>query len=175
MPTLSDAYMFMMTTANPLATEGQDQVSIFVTAIISSAVLAAVVSGVVQYIVNRRNSRVTERKNTFDAESDLVVRYKEAAAEERVQKESAVKTVRDILTLSEDQVLSLKSTITILHNTIEVMTQVAHTQQEVIDQLTSDRDSTAEKLKIALEQINFQKNELERYQEEIKALMPRED
>jgi len=144
-----------------------DLIRIIITTVISTTVLAALITGVVQYMINRRNSRVTERKNTVDAESDIIIRYKEAAAEERAQKESAVQTVRNLLAIAEEQVLSLKSTVVALNATITNLNTMANAQVDIIDVLTAERDRSVSALNMAQDQIEAQKLELERHQQEI--------
>jgi chromosome segregation ATPase len=161
-------YLFDVVQAvTPSASPQTDIVQVIITSIISTAVFAAFITGLVQYLINRRNSRITERKNTIDAESDIITRYKEAAAEERAQKESAVQTVKNLLSIAESQVESLKSTVVTLNASIDLMTKMANAQQEVIDQLTFDRDRTKIALERAVTQIDQQKQDLIRHQQEI--------
>lgn len=158
----------------PAAGSTPDLIGPIITAVISASVFAALITGLVQYLVNRRNARITERKNAVEAESDLIARYKEAATEERVQKESAVQTVKNLLALAEAQVASLKDTVNTLNKTIEVMSLASNNQQDIIDQLTLDRDRTKEALARAEHQIEEQREELLRHQREILALqLPR--
>jgi chromosome segregation ATPase len=155
--------IFTATAADPQV----DVAGLIVTSVVSATVVSALIGGIIQYFINRRNSRVTERKNAVDAESDLVVRYKEAASEERAQKESAVETVKNLLGIAEAQVDSLKSTIITLNTSIDLMTKMANAQQEVIDHLTFDRDRTKIALERAVDQIEAQKAELLRHQKQI--------
>lgn len=149
------------------APAGQDIVSLVITAIISASVFAALVTGITQYIINRRNSRIAERKNSVDIESDHIRRYKEQAIEERNAKESAVTTVKNVLSIVEQQVESLKNTITTLNNTIEIMSHAANSQQEIIDQLTVERERQETALHHAMEQLEMQRAEVMRLQREI--------
>ncbi|UDL15894.1 hypothetical protein QEH42_gp103 [Microbacterium phage Pumpernickel] len=156
----------------PMATEpAQDATGTFIgflaTSVLSASVVSAALGGLIQYLNNRRNARVTERKNATDAESDLVARYKEAASEERAQKESAVKTIRELLDASEEQVETLKGTVTTLNNTIDLMSSLANNQADVILKLTADRDKTQEALERAEARIEGQKQELLQRQQEI--------
>jgi hypothetical protein len=155
------------TPVTPTGDAGVDIVRVVLTSVISTAVIGTIITATVQYFINRRNSRVTERKNTVDAESDIIVRYKEAAAEERAQKESAVQTVRNLLAIAEEQVISLKSTVLALNATITNMNAMASTQIEVIEQLTTERDRSMSALTTAEQQIEAQKIELARHQQEI--------
>lgn len=164
--------LFMVVTivASAMAVEPvnpEDIVSIVITSIISASVLTAIVTGAFQFFINRRNSRISERKNTTDAENDLVTRYREAAAEERSQKESAVQTIKNLLQMTEGQILTLKSTIEVLNATIDTMKKMADAQQDIIDQLTDDRDRIEEQLRVAQEEIEAQKQLLIKHQEEI--------
>lgn len=143
--------------------EGQDIVSIVVGAIISASVFSAVVTGIIQFLINRRNSRIQERKNVVDEESDIVNRYKEAAAEERSQKESAVRTIQQLLDMADKQVTSLRETIATLNALIKTLNSAANSQQEIIDSLTQERDRHASDLQKAMEQIDAQKTQLIRY------------
>lgn len=145
----------------------QDLIQIIISTVVTSVVVASAITAFVQYLINRRNSRITERKNTSDIESDLVGRYKEAAAEERAQKESAVQTVKNLLSIAEEQVNSLKGTITALTNTIDNLNKMATTQIDIIDALTTERDRSATALERAMSQIDQQKGELIRHQREI--------
>lgn len=159
--------MYAVSQAAEQAPPEPNIVGIIITAVASASVFAALITGLVQYLVNRRNSRITERKNTVDAESDLVTRYKEAAAEERAAKESAVQTVRDLLSIAERQVESLKGTVAALNGLIENLNLAANAQQEIIDSLTAERDRSQAALSQALTQIEDQKNQLLRHQQEI--------
>lgn len=166
----------VLAAAEPAAAEQPDLIGPIITAVISASVFAALITGIVQYVINRRNSRITERRNSVEAESDLIARYKEAAAEERSQKESAVQTVKNLLGIAEAQVLSLKDTVTTLNRTIEVMSLTASNQQDIIDQVTQDRDRTKQALEQAERQIEEQREELLRHQREILELTyPRGD
>lgn len=168
--------IFTLTTSQEVAPATPDIIGPVITAVISASVVAAIITGLVQYMINRRNSRITERKNSVEAESDLINRYKEAAAEERNQKESAVETVKNLLALAEAQVASLKDTVATLNRTIEVMSLAANSQQDIIDQLTLDRDRTQEALRQAERQIEAQREELLRHQREIMELqLPRHE
>jgi hypothetical protein len=164
--TLSN-YLVMLAAATPPAQGGTDLFNVIITSIISTAVIGAIITGLVQYFINRRNSRVTERKNTVDAESDIIIRYKEAAAEERAQKESAVQTVRNLLAIAEEQVISLKSTVVALNATITNLNTMANAQVDIIETLTTERDRSVTALSTAETQIAAQKAELVRFQQEI--------
>ena len=146
-------------------------VPILTGAVLSATVFSALITGFVTFLVNSRNSRITERKNTTDAESDVVTRYKEAASEERQQKESAVKTIKELLAESREQVSALKSTVSTLTNTIALMESLTTTQNDMIVQLTVDRDRTQAALERAEARILLQKDELKRKQEEITELL----
>lgn len=166
----------LLEAAQEESTAAPDLIGPIITAVISASVFAAVITGLVQYAINRRNARITERRNSVEAESDLINRYKEAAAEERSQKESAVQTVKNLLALAEAQVASLKDTVTTLNRTIEIMTHAANSQQDIIDQLTNDRDRTQDALVKAQQQIEEQREELLRHQREILELtLPRRE
>lgn len=153
--------------SSPLA----EIVPILTGAVLSATVFSALITGFVTFLVNSRNSRITERKNTTDAESDVVVRYKEAASEERQQKESAVKTIKELLAESREQVSALKSTVATLTNTITLMESLTTSQNDMIVQLTVDRDRTQAALERAEARILIQKDELKRKQEEITELL----
>lgn len=151
----------------PGANPAGEVIGLVVTSVISASVISAAIGGLVQYLVNRRNSRIAERKNAVDAESDLVVRYKEAASEERAQKESAVKTIRELLAASEEQVETLKDTVNTLNTTIELMSRLTTSQAGVIDKLTADRDKIQGELLRAEARIELQKQELLQRQKDI--------
>lgn len=156
------------------ATEGgplAELVPILTTAVLSATVFSALITGFVTFLINSRNSRITERKNTADAESDVVSRYKEAASEERQQKESAVQTIKMLLAESRDQVVTLKGTVDALNNTINLMESLTVTQNDMIIQLTVDRDRTQAALEQAEARILTQREELKRHQEEIRVLL----
>lgn len=148
----------------------QDTTNLFITAILSTTVIATIISSIIQYIISRRSSRVTERRNSVESESDIILRYKEAAAEERAQKESAVRTLEVLLKNSESQVQSLNSTIDILNGLIANLNKMAETQKEVIAQLTADRNKTQEALQVAITQLNTTKKDLEDQQKAITEL-----
>jgi chromosome segregation ATPase len=122
------------------AVEQPGFVGSLVSALISGAVAAAVIGGFFAYINNRRNARIAERKNTADEDNDLVTRYQTMATEERSAKESAVKTVRELLAIAEAQIASLQGTITRLTETIGVLQHSAQSQQDLIDAITRERD-----------------------------------
>jgi len=149
--------------APSLASESQDIISVVVGAIISASVFSAIVTGVIQFLINRRNSNVQERKNDVDEESDLVNRYKEAAIEERSQKESAVRTIQHLLDMADKQVVSLRETVATLNQLIITLTKSADTQKEIIDSLTRERDRSVNDLREAMEQIDEQRTQLVRY------------
>lgn len=148
-----------------------DVVSLVITSVVSATVFSALITGLVQFLINRRNSRITERKNTVDAESDLVGRYKDAAAEERTAKESAVKLIRELLDDSKEQVIALKSTVDTLSATISMLENLTTSQDAMIKQLTTDRDRTQAALDRAEERIVHQKEQLRLKQEEIQSLL----
>lgn len=145
------------------ATPDQDIVSLLVGTIISTSVISALITAVAQYLINRKLSRVQERKNVVDEESDIVSRYKEAAVEERSQKESAVRTIQQLLDLAEKQVTSLRETINTLNALITTLNSAVNTQQDIIDSLTDERDRSSATLITALAQIEEQKTQLIRY------------
>lgn len=96
-----------------------------------SNVLAAIVGALVSLRVSKR----TGDREEVDA---VVDRYREQAAEERAQKESAVSTVQKLLALAEQQIVSLKDTITHLTATIEAMAMAGDSQQATITALTAE-------------------------------------
>lgn len=153
--------------ANPLA----DTISLFISSVVSATVFSSTVTGLATYIVNRRNSRIVERKNAVDAESDIVARYREQASEERAQKESAVKTIRDLLSESKDQVAALKGTVETLTKTITLLENLTTSQNDMISRLTHDRNRTQEALERAEARIVTQTEELRRRQKEITELL----
>lgn len=148
-----------------------DIVSLVITAVVSATVFSALITGLVQFLINRRNSRITERRNAVDEESDVVNRYKEQAIEERAQKESAVKTIKELLSESKEQIAALKSTVETLNTTIALMKDLNAAQGDVIRQLTSDRDRTAAALARAEARVEAQKEQLRIKQDEITALL----
>ncbi|UDL16374.1 membrane protein [Microbacterium phage Zooman] len=150
-----------------------DGVSLVVTAAVSATVFSAIITGLVQFVINRRNSRITERKNTVDAESDVITRYKEQAAEERAAKESAVRTIKELLADSREQVEILNGTIATLNGTIRVLETLSASQENIIKQLTDDRDRTAEALKLAEIRVQEQRDLLATKQQEIHDLVAR--
>lgn len=151
------------------ANQAADVVSLVITSVVSATVFSALITGLVQFLINRRNSRITERKNSVDAESDLVARYKDAASEERAAKESAVRTIKELLSDSKEQIAALKSTVDTLTNTIKLMESLAISQNGVIEQLTHDRDRTQDALTRAEARIQEQKEQLRLKQEEVQA------
>lgn len=148
-----------------------DVISLVITAVVSATVFSALITGLVQFLINRRNSRITERKNTVDEHSDLIVRYKEQASEERAQKESAVSTIKDLLNDSREQVIVLKSTVETLTKTITLLESLSAAQSDVIRQLTADRDRTQEALVRAEARVQAQKAQLVSKQKEIENLL----
>src|SRR5690349_5893564 len=141
-------------------TPAADVVQLVITAVVSATVFSALITGLVQFLINRRNSRVTERKNAVDEESDIVTRYKEQAMEERAQKESAVKTIKELLDESKEQIQALKGTVDTLNNTIALMKDLNAAQGTVIQQLTDDRDRTQAALERAEARVEAQKEQL---------------
>lgn len=148
-----------------------DVVSLIITTVVSATVFSALITGLVQFLINRRNSRVTERKNAVDAESDLVSRYKEAAAEERAAKSSAVETIKMLLAESKENIATLKSTVATLNDTIALLKDVNAAQGTVIAQLTADRDRTQAALERAEIRVADQVEQLRVKQQEIEDLL----
>lgn len=164
---------FQLLTALVEENPAADVVSIVITSVVSATVFSAIITGLVQYLINRRNSRITERKNSQDAESDVVNRYKEQAAEERAAKESAVRTIKELLADSRDQVEVLKSTVATLTSTIKMLENLSASQVDMIKQLTDDRDRTRAALKRAETRVQEQKDQLATKQQEIQNLIAR--
>lgn len=135
--------------------------------LLSAAVIAAIVTGVVSYFNNRRNARVAERRNVQDEDNDIVTRYKDAAAEERSQKESAVKTVRELLAIAEQQIQILRTTIEQLTSTIGQLQKSAESQQQLIETVTAERDALAVKADELERELDVKRTELLRKQHEI--------
>jgi hypothetical protein len=115
--------------------------------LISSAFISAVIPAVINFFNNRRNATVASKKNEVDANSSIIGRYKEAAQEERIAKESAVAMVERMLSIAESQVDSLQITVERLQETVDrltttitVISSTANTQQSLIEDLTRDRD-----------------------------------
>ncbi|WP_123939255.1 hypothetical protein [Curtobacterium sp. PhB137] len=135
--------------------------------LISATVLAAAISALVAWLNNRRNARIQERKNTADESNDIVARYKEAAAEERSAKESAVQTVQKLLDISQAQVVSLQSTVGRLTDTIDTLQRSATSQQGIIAAITQERDRLQEEQENLQQQIDEKRDELLRAQQEI--------
>lgn len=128
--------------------------------LLSSAFISAIIPALINYFNNRRNANVASKKNEVDAESSIILRYKEAAKEERDAKESAVAMVERMLKVAESQVDSLQITVERLQetvdrltNTISVMSSTAEAQQGLIDDLTKDRDRVLQALSIAEQQL----------------------
>ncbi len=157
------------TEGNPVA----DVVSLVITSVVSATVFSALITGLVQFLINRRNSRVTERKNTVDEKSDLVAHFRGMATEEREAKESAVQLSRDLLADSQEQVSALTATVATLNTTIALMKDLNASQSDVIMRLTSDRDRTQAALDRAEARISEQREMLRLKQEEISSLRTR--
>ena len=135
--------------------------------LISATVIAAAISALVAWLNNRRNARIQERKNAADEGSDLVARYKEAAAEERAAKESAVSTVQKLLDIAQAQITSLQATIGRLNETITTLQQSAESQLDLIETIRGERDRlTSQQLELQ-KQIDEQREELLKAQQEI--------
>lgn len=135
--------------------------------LISATVLAAAISALVAWLNNRRNARIQERKNTADESNDIVARYKEAAAEERSAKESAVQTVQKLLDISQAQVVSLQSTVGRLTDTIDTLQRSAESQQDIITAITQERDRLQQEQEQLQQQIDEKRDELFQAQQEI--------
>ncbi|PYY60022.1 hypothetical protein DEJ17_06530 [Curtobacterium sp. MCSS17_011] len=135
--------------------------------LISATVLAAAISALVAWLNNRRNARIQERKNTADESNDIVARYKEAAAEERSAKESAVQTVQKLLDISQAQVVSLQSTVGRLTDTIDTLQRSAESQQDIITAITQERDRLQQEQEQLQKQIDEKRDELLQAQQEI--------
>lgn len=143
---------------------------VVLTSVLSTTVIGALIAGIFGYINNKRNARIAERRNDLDANEGLIGRYKEAAAEERAQKESALETVNNMLTIAQGQAEALRGTVATLNLTIQSMKQAADAQQDLIDTLTKDRDRIEASLATAMAEIERQKDELIRRQKEILAM-----
>lgn len=148
-----------------------DVASLLITATVSASVVASLITNLFQFLISRKNARITERRDSLDAESDVVLRYKEQAGEERAQKESAVRTIKDLLSESKQQVSALASTVETLTNTIKLLETLTTTQSTMIVQLTQDRDRTQEALNRAEARILLQKEQLRVTQMEIQNLI----
>jgi len=148
-----------------------DVVSLVITSVVSATVFSALITGLVQFLINRRNSRITERKNTSDAESDLVRQYRDAAADERAAKESAIKTLRELHDDTKEQVLALRSTVDTLNATIVTLKDLNASQDDIIVRLTEDRDRTIAALNRAETRIQQQEVILSSKQQEINDLI----
>lgn len=149
------------------STAAPDLLSLATTAGISGVVAAAIVTGIFQYINNRRNSRVTERRDMAVEENELIQRYKEYAAEERHRKESAISDAERSVRLYMDQVESLTNTITHLNHTIDLLQKNAIISEETIAKLTEDRDKLQKNLEEAQALVARQEDELKRQQDQI--------
>jgi chromosome segregation ATPase len=156
-----------MRAAVEAAVPAVDVVGLFVSSMLSALVLAALVAGSFNYVNNRRNARITERKNNADEDNDLVARYQAMATEERSAKESAVRTVKDLLTMAEEQIKTLRGTIDQLSSTIETLQRSAESQQELIETVTLERDRLAEALRVSEERVSAQREQLLAKQAEI--------
>ena len=142
-------------------------VGLITSTLLSAVVIAAAISAVVAWINNRRNARIQERKNNADEGNDLVARYKEAAAEERSAKESAVRTVQNLLDISQAQVTSLQATVGRLNDTIVTLQRSADSQQGLIEDITRERDRLQQEQENLQKQIDEKRDELLKAQQEI--------
>lgn len=142
-------------------------VGLITSTLLSAVVIAAAISAVVAWINNRRNARIQERKNAADEGNDIVARYKEQAAEERAAKESAVRTVQNLLDISQAQVVSLQATVGRLNDTIMTLQRSAESQQGLIDAITEERDRLQQEQEHLQQQINEKRDELLKAQQEI--------
>lgn len=115
-----------------------------------SGVVAAIVTSGSNLITNRRNARVSERKNVADEENDLVSRYQLMAQEERAAKESAVKEAREMLTLAREQNNTLQEALNGLNRIVSDLRVTQGVQLEAIEGITKDRDRISQLLDEAL-------------------------
>lgn len=142
-------------------------VGLITSTLLSAVVIAAAISAVVAWVNNRRNARIQERKNNADEGNDIVARYKEAAAEERAAKESAVRTVQNLLDISQAQVTSLQSTVGRLNDTIVTLQRSAESQQGLIEDITRERDRLQQDQANLQKLIDEKRDELLKAQQEI--------
>jgi len=159
--------------ATPVEADTSGTVSLIFSAAISGTVISALVGGVIQYLINRRNSKIAEKKNTVDAESDIITRYKEAAAEERSQKESSVATIKSLLHVTESEVISLRETIKTLNETLTIIRATADYQGELVKKLTQERDRVLKALEKAEAEIARQRENLAQSEKKISGLTSR--
>lgn len=169
---LSDVVRAVVSVSNsPIASDATATfASLILTSTLVAGVTTAVVTGVFQFLGTRRLARVTERKNDDDADSSLVARYKDAAAEERAQKNSAVDTIQKLLAIAEHQIVSLKDTVDRLTQTIRIMSESAGTQQGILEQVIDERDRLADLLASAQHDLAEQRSILITSQREVHEL-----
>lgn len=139
----------------------------FVAAFASGAVIAAIVTGIVQVYVTRRSASISQRRNTSVEENELVLRYKEAAAEERAQKESSIAIAERTLSQYQGQVDTLTSIVNSLNHTLEILHDNATVTKDIIQELVADRDKLEKALLDAQAQVAEQSQELVRMQQKI--------
>lgn len=156
----------------PLAatTPAVDGAGELVSYLLSAAVMAALVTGLFNWINNKRNARIAERKNTADEDNDLVARYQAMATEERAGKESAVKTVTELLGIAETQIQTLKGTVAQLSATIETLQRSAESQHDLIEDIRRERDRLTAALALSQQRVDEQRAELLAKQAEILSL-----
>lgn len=150
-----------------------DVVSVVITSVVSATVFSALITSFVQFLISRRTARIAERKDAIDAESDLITRYKEAAAEERVQKASAIDTIKELLAASNQQVDSLSATVDAMTSTITMLEKLTLSQSDMIITLTADRDRAKAALVSAEALVESQKEQLKIKQAELQAVLER--
>ena len=145
------------------------------TGLLSAPVLVGAGAGGLKLWQARKDRRVTERKDVRDEDNDLVQHWKQAAenaqrtgaemvksaqeesdrrvSAERASKESAIRTVRELLDLQELQNTALRDTITRLTAAIEQLTAAGGAASSLVVSLREERDEMQRKLQAAMDRV----------------------
>lgn len=145
------------------------------TGLLSAPVLVAIGAGGMKFRQARKDGRLKLRTDAQDADNDLVEHWKAAAenaqtsgaaalkaaqdeaerrvAAERASKESAIRTVRELLELQEAQNTALRDTIDRLTRAIEQLTTAGGAASELVQQLRDERDQLQQKLDAAMRRV----------------------
>lgn len=122
---------------------------LLISAVISTGVLAALVTGLFTWLSHRTDAKVAERRDAREGETEQVAAYRDMAEQARKSAETAVSVIQHSLESTVALVDNLQATVASLNETIRQMTAAANVQHDALDRMTVDRDRTQEALHAA--------------------------
>lgn len=150
---------------------------LLVTAVLSSVVIATLITALVNLWINRGNRRLAERKDVREGESEEVGRYRAMAdqagvlAEQaRKSAETAVTVIQHSLEATQQLVVNLQATVASQNETIRGMAAAAGVAAADLARMTEDRDRTLRALEQARSLVGEQEARRDELQAEREAL-----